>query len=294
MSQYIYDLSHKKNINGFVFNILSAFLFYFATVMVHKGLQLNLDSDAFIYAFYRYYMGSIFFLIIIIKKKIKISYYIPEPVIARGVFNSIAVLLFYFAIQYGETGRANVLNMTYPAFVAIISGPILKEYPNFTTIISLILCLIGIGLYFYEPIIQLTEHILFSDLLGLLSGVIASFAIIALRGSAREVQSEIILFWMFFIGTILTLPFCYKNLFLLDKLDLFYLLTSGIMGVLGQWLLTISYQYLDATTGSIISGLRIPIALIYGFLFLDESFSILSWMGGLLIFSSNIVLAYKK
>ncbi len=294
MSQYIYDLSHKKSIHGFILNILSAFLFYFATVMVYKGLRINENSDAFLYAFYRYYMGSIFFLFVIIKKDIKISYHIPKPVIARGVFNSIAVLLFYFAIQFGETGRANVLNMTYPAFVAILSGPILKEYPNFTTIISLILCLLGIGLYFYEPLLHLTQHILFSDFLGLLSGITASLAIVALRGSAREVQSEIILFWMFFIGTILTLPFCYKNLFLLDKLDLFYLLTSGIMGVLGQWLLTISYQYLDATTGSIISGLRIPIALFYGVMFLNESFSYLSWIGGLLIFSSNIVLAYKK
>ncbi|GIX43414.1 MAG: hypothetical protein KatS3mg129_3147 [Leptospiraceae bacterium] len=294
MSQYIYDLSHKKSLKGIIFNSLSAFLFYFATVMVHIGLQLDTNSDAFTYAFYRYYLGSIFFLFLLIKNNIKITLKIPLPVISRGLFNSIAVVLFYYAVQLGETGRANVLNMTYPAFVAVISGPLLKEYPDFKTILSLILCLAGIFLHFYEPITQLAQHLLFSDLLGLSSGIVSSIAIIYLRGSARIVRSEIILFWMFFIGTILSFPFCYKKIFLLDKLDLYYLLASAIMGVMGQWLLTISYRYLDATTGSIISGLRIPIAILYGWLFLDEPFSIYSWLGGLLIFSSNILLALKK
>jgi len=294
VSQFIYYFKDKKSLKGIFYNSLSAFFFYFATVMVHKGLKMNTDSDAFIYAFYRYYIGCIFFLIIIIYKKIQINIKIPLPVIYRGVFNSIAVVLFYYAVQLGETGRANVLNMTYPAFVALISGPLLKEYLDFKTIISLLLCLLGIFLYFYEPILELTQHILFSDFLGLASGVIASLAIVALRGSVHVARSEIILFWMFFIGTVLSLPFCYKKIFLLDKLDLYYLLASAIMGVLGQWLLTISYHYLDATTGSVVSQLRIPIAILYGWFFLEEPFSLLAWVGGLLIFSSNILLAFKN
>jgi drug/metabolite transporter (DMT)-like permease len=294
MSQYIYDLRYKKSLKGIIFNSISALLFYFATVMVHKGLQVNHNSDAIIYAFYRYYLGSVFFFILILIKKIPISLKIPIHVLLRGIFNSIAVILFYFAIQFGETGRANVLNMTYPVFVAIISGPILKEYPNFKTIVSLFLCISGIFLHFYEPLTQLTHNILFSDLLGLSSGIISAFAIISLRGSAKMERSEIILFWMFFIGILFSLPFCYKKIFLLDKLDLLYLMASAIMGVLGQWLLTISYRYMDATTGSIISGLRIPIAILYGWLFLSEPFSVFSWIGGLLIFSSNILIALRK
>ncbi len=294
MSQFIYKIRKNKSFKGIFYNALSAFFFYFATVLVHKGLKVNPDSDGFLYAFYRYYIGSIIFIIVIYKKNIKLTLNVHYHVIFRGIFNSIALILFYYAVQYGETGRANVLNMTYPAFVALISGPLLKEYPDIKTILSLFLCILGIFFHFYEPIISLTHNILFSDILGLLSGIIASLAIISLRGSARIEQSEIILFWMFFIGVILTLPFSYKKLFLLEKLDFYYLLVSGIMGVSGQWLLTVSYQYLDATSGSIISGLRIPIAILYGWLFLNEPFSIFSWIGGFLIFSSNILLALKK
>lgn len=279
---------------GIFFNILSAFLFYFATVMVHKGVSVNPESDAFLYAFYRYYLGSILFFFLIILKKIPLKPQIPFSILSRGVTNSIAVVLFYFSVQLGETGRANVLNMTYPVFVAILSGPLLKEYPDKNTLLSILLCLVGMGLYFFEPLTQLLHHLIFADFLGLGSGIMASLAIIALRSSAKQYFSEIILFWMFFIGVMITLPFCYKKIFLLDKLDFVYLLVSSIMGVLGQWFLTISYKYLDAPRGSIFSSFRILIALFYGWWVLLESLTFFSFMGGVLVFLSNLIISYKK
>lgn len=250
-------------------------------------------SNAYVYAFYRYYVGSIVFLFLLIKKNIRLSFELPLPVFMRGITNGIAVIFFYLAIEWGETGRANVLNMTYPAFVALISGPLIREYPDFRTILSLILCIIGIFFYFIEPLLKLAHEILISDIFALLSSITAAFSIVSLRSSAKIAPTEYILFWMFFLGVFITLPFCYKNLFLLDKSDLVYLLVSAVMGVLGQWFLTISYRYLDATTGSIVSGSRIPIALLFGFFFLGEPFSFFAWMGGLLIFTSNILIALK-
>lgn len=294
MSQYIYDLRDGKSRTGIFWNVLSSLFFYFATVFVYLGLSLNKEtSDAFVYAFYRYYIGSVFFLIILLHKKMSLSMDVPVPVLIRGVTNSVAVIFFYLAIQLGETGRANVLNMTYPAFVALLSGPFLKEYPDFRTLVSLVLCLLGIGMYFYEPLFLLVDKFLISDLLALTSGVIAAISIVSLRGSARIAPTEVILFWMFFIGVLVTLPFSYEKVFLLDKLDFPYLLASAVFGVLGQWFLTISYRYLEATEGSIISGLRIPLAMIFGFFFLEEVFSFTVWLGGILIFLSNFLLALR-
>lgn len=279
---------------GIFLNLLSAVLFYFATVMVHLGIKVNPSSDSFLYAFYRYYLGSVFFILLVFIKKIPLKLRIPFSILSRGVFNSIAVILFYFSVELGETGRANVLNMTYPFFVALISGPFLKEYPDKNTVFSLLLCFIGMALFFIEPLTNLLHHIIFADFLGLSSGIVASLAIVALRSSAKKYSSELILFWMFYIGVVITLPLTYKKIFLLDKSDFFYLLVSSVMGVLGQWFLTISYKYLDATIGSIFSNFRILIALFYGGLVLKESINLYSILGGILVFMSNLLLSTKR
>ncbi len=279
---------------GIFLNILSAFLFYFATVMVHQGIKISTDSDAFLYAFYRYYFGSVLFLFLVLFKKIPLKLQIPFSILSRGVFNSIAVILFYFSVELGETNRANVLNMTYPVFVALISGPLLKEYPDKNTWFSLLLSFVGMSLFFIEPLTKLLHQIIFADFLGLSSGILASLAIVALRSSAKKYSSELILFWMFFIGVVITLPFTYRKIFLLDKFDFFYLLASSVMGVLGQWFLTISYKFLDATKGSIFSSFRILIALFYGALVLKESINLYSILGGILVFISNVFLSLRK
>ncbi len=287
----------NKYYYGIILNLLSAIFFYTATVLLHKGIALIEYSnfqDSIVYAFFRYYIGAIFFTGIIIIKKIKLNYEIPSAVIMRGIFNSIAVIFFYMAVQIGEAGRANVLNMTYPIFVAILSGPLIKEYINFRTLLILLISFSGMILFFLETFISLTSYFLISDLFGLISAILASIAIISLRSSAKNVPPEIILLWMFVIGIIISLPFCIEKIFLLERKDLYYIMTSSMLGVTGQWLLTISYKYLSATEGSIASSFRILIALIYGIFFLGESFSFLSILGSILIFISIFFLAKKE
>ena len=76
--------------------------------------------------------------------------------------------------------------------------------------------------------------------------------------------------------------------------EVWFVLGSASCGILGQWTLSISYRYLDAPTGSVISASRIPIALFMGALFLGETLGLAAWLGAGLILLSNLLLARQK
>lgn len=277
-------------------NIASAFFFYGATVAVYQGIaQAEGQSvGALSYAFLRNLIGFLFYLIFFTLHPQKMKYRVPPVLYIRAVFNALALFAFYLSVQYGNAGRANVLNMTYPVFVAILSGPLLAEKPDRMTLIMLGLGMIGLFMHFSDALIAPQSDHIIGDLFGVFSGITAAVAVIALRGAARVASSSLILLWMFGMGTALSFPIIMHQIPQMFDVELPFLLVSAVCGLLGQWTLTESYRNLDATTGSVLSGLRIPIAIVSGLLFLDESTSIIAILGGALIFSGNLLLAFKS
>lgn len=275
-----------------ILNFASAWAFYFATYFVHLGAEKGSAGPVF-YAFVRYLLGFLIFLSLGKIQGLKLSWRAPRFVLSRSIFNTVAVFCFYQAVALGSTGKANVLNMTYPAFVALFAGLILGEYPDKRTLIIVAISMIGILISLTEPVIEYGGFS-FSDFWGLASAILAAFAVIALRGARKESDSSIILIWMFGFGTFALLPFSLGAIKSFPGPDVLYILSSAILGVLGQWFLTLSYKHIDATAGSVISSSRIPIAVLAGFFLLSEPFSIPVWSGALFIFLANLLLAFPK
>lgn len=298
---------------GQLLNFGSAWAFYLATVFLHLGSAQN-DLPPMFYAFIRYVIGFAIFggWFFLEGKRFTRDASAVRFLILRGVFNLLALICFYQSVADGTTGKANVLNMTYPAFVALLAGPMLAEKPDRRTVVLVVLAVVGMLLNVFDPARGLHMPSL-ADLWGIASGITAGFAIVSLRGAARVSSPVEILCWMFGIGTIALLPF---NLGELSRLftegvpvratptnaatvlssaeAIGYVVASAVCGILGQWLLSVSYRYLDASAGSVISASRIPIALLAGVLFLNEDLVLLPWIGAGLILLSNILLAVQK
>ncbi|MCB1168962.1 MAG: EamA family transporter, partial [Leptospiraceae bacterium] len=130
-----------------------------------------------------------------------------------------------------------------------------------------------------------------SDLWGIGSGLLAAVAILSLRGAAMQARAEEILLWMFAVGSLASFPLALNNVDQLLTASAGYVFASASLGVAGQWLLTRSYQYLSATAGSIVSSLRIPIALVAGFFLLQEVPGLSGVLGAAFIFTGNLFLA---
>ncbi|MEQ8350175.1 MAG: DMT family transporter [Leptospiraceae bacterium] len=287
MSQSIY---HRRQLYGILLNAFSALSFYFATFFVRLGALYDEALASELFAFVRYLLGFFFSIYLFRRAGLPFRWKVPVPVYLRAIFNTLALLFFYEAVATGPAGTANVLNMTYPAFVALFAIPIFREIPDRRMLVVLAFSLGGIGLYVFYPLYE-TGNISKPDLWGIGSGLLAAIAILSLRGAAMQARSEEILLWMFALGTVASLPLAYSSLEQMLHPGGLFVLASACLGVAGQWSLTRSYAYLSATAGSIVSSLRIPIALVAGFFLLQEIPGLSGAIGASLIFVGNLFLA---
>ena len=289
-------------------NFLSALMFYLATFFLHTGVRQGTqyneakgeaphseEFSAVFYVFSRQILGLFVFSFLLIRKfPVSKITKIGPWVVLRAFSNFAALFAFYQSTVASGASHSNVLNMTYPAFVLVFAWFFLKERPGIKKIILLGLCLCGAILHLL-PVSNSNAGLewYFSEgsFWGILSGALAGLSIVSLRGAAREIHPFVILFWLFLCGSLLSLPLCYQelNFFTLRKcLPVFF---SALCGVSAQWLLTLSYGKLEAVTGSLISTVRIPLALFVGLLFLGENFLWNEYTGAGLIFVCNILFA---
>jgi drug/metabolite transporter (DMT)-like permease len=130
---------------------------------------------------------------------------------------------------------------------------------------------------------------------GLASGISAAGSMIYLNLSRQYHDTHTILFFMFGLGAVIMLIGFYPQIFIPNSQQLFYLLLCAGFGIGGQYLLTIGFRYVTAVEGSVISSSRILLAAILGpILVADPALEAAGWLGALLIFTANVVLAFRK
>jgi drug/metabolite transporter (DMT)-like permease len=183
-----------------------------------------------------------------------------DLLIGRTVFNCIAVYCFYRAVTATSVAEANILNMTYPIFLAVASWFVLKEQRDFIAIGMVGVAFTGIWLILSPG--RISPNL--QNLWGLTSGITASLAILYLNMSRQYHDTETILFYMFGLGSILIFGLFYDRIFWPGLLEFKYLFLCAAFGVGGQYLLTIGFRYVTAVEGSILSSLRILIAAVLG------------------------------
>ena len=268
----------------------SAFFFYLATLIIRVGKDHVAIESAY-YAFARFVLGFLVVVITMLLQKQKIRPRRYHFLIGRTVSNPVAVFCFYKAVEMGSLAEANILNMTYPLFVAVFSWFFLREQRDPVSAGIVAVAFAGVWLVLSPGDI----HPGWANLWGLCSGMTAAAAIIYLNVSRRHHDSQTILFFMFGLGALLILLFFHDAIFLPNREELFYLLSCAVAGVLGQYLLTFGFLYVTAVEGSIISSSRILLAAMLGpLLVADPALTVTGWCGALLIFFANAALALRK
>jgi drug/metabolite transporter (DMT)-like permease len=211
--------------------------------------------------------------------------------VGRTVANTIAVFCFYKAVEMGSVAEANILNMTYPLFVAVFSWFFLRGQRDIFSLLIVMVAFAGVWLVLAPGDITFS----LANLWGLSSGMTAAAAVIYLNISRRYHDSQTILFFMFGLGMVMILIFFHGAIFMPNVEELSYLLSCSVAGVLGQYLFTYGFLFVTAVEGSIISSSRILLAALLGpFLVADPALSAFGWCGALLIFTANAALALRK
>ena len=289
--------SPKLNLNitrGATSIIASAFVFYMATFFVRMGFNHE-ETPVIIYVSARFILG--YFLLLAWFKIRKIDIHSVKVnsklwLWQRAIWNIIAVVFFYLGVTYGTVTGANILNMTYPAFVAFLSMIFLGEAMKLQSWFGLTFSLIGAFFISYNGLYYTPET---GDLFGLLSGITAGVAITALRKIRLTDSVDIALFYVFRLGAWITgIPAIYllsKHPDYITPNTTLFILLSALCGILGQVLLTYGYKFVRAVEGSIYSSSRLLFALAIGYYFWQKELYIQSFIGAALIFAANVLLS---
>lgn len=268
----------------------STFFFYLATVVI-RWSESAVDIDTAYFVFARFLLG---FLIVSATMALQKQRFKPKNyhvLLGRTIANTVAVFCFYKAVSLGSVSEANILNMTYPLFVALFSWFFLKKQRDIFSLFVVVIAFVGVWLVLAPG----DMNIGVANIWGLASGITAAAAIIYLNVSRQYHDSQTILFVLFGLGAIIIYCAYYDVIFWPNTQEFYYLLACSAAGVLGQYLLTYGFLFVTAVEGSIISSSRILMAALLGPLIAgDPPLQFLGWCGALLIFMANAVLAARK
>jgi drug/metabolite transporter (DMT)-like permease len=275
---------------GYLCVFASAICFYAATAVI-RWAAAEVSIDASYFSFFRFLLGFVIICAIMAIRKQG-----PDPrrynlLIGRAVYNCIAVYCFYKAVELTSVAEGNILNMTYPIFLSILSWCFLKEQRDVLAVAMVVIAFAGIWLIlspgFTNPSLN--------SLWGLASGITAAFAILYLNMSRQYHDSETVLFYMFGLGCIVMYAVFYEKIFVPNAKEFYYLMICSLYGTAGQYLLTLGFKYVTAVEGSIISSSRILMAAVLGpWMAMDAPLTFSGWIGALMIFLANVVLAVRK
>jgi drug/metabolite transporter (DMT)-like permease len=262
-----------------------------ATVAVRWATSEKLALSSQFLAFARFLIGFLVVgCVLLIKRKV------PQPrqyrfLLGRAFFNTLAVAFFFKAIEVTTVAESNILNMTYPIFIAIISWILFREQRNFIAFGMAIVAFCGILLVFAPGELQIA----WKSLWGLTSGVTAAIAIIFLNLARQQNDTDTVLFIVFGVGTIL-LYITFRGYFYIpNRVELFYLVLGAATAIIGQYLLTMGFRYVTPVEGGIISTIRILLAAFLGpYITSDPALTLSGWIGALLILGANIYFIVRK
>ena len=203
----------------------------------------------------------------------------------RSTFGYMGVIFNFYAINNMVVADAGILQRTSPIFVVLIACFLFKEKFTLERFLTLTFSFIG-AIFVVRP--QFNSRLL-PAMVGMSSALSSAIAYMCVSKIGKSEKTETIIFVFSLFSTICSFPFIFNNLNIPDLTSIIYLILIGIASAVGQFGLTISYQYANASDVSIFNYLGIVFVVILGKLILNESVSIYSLIGISLIFSMSLM-----
>jgi drug/metabolite transporter (DMT)-like permease len=275
--------------SGIILLLMAEFCFAAATVFV-KYITNRSEIPAIEITFFRVALGTIVASLYMWQTRTSFRPHKVKLVVARALLSFSALVAFFYSVEHSSVTNGNMLNMTYPVFIFLVAPLFKLEKMHKLAFLFLITAMTGIYLVIFPDF----SNINMGDVIGLLSGILAAFAIITLS-VAREYDSTVlIVFYLMAIGTVCNAVMMAPVFVTPTMAEYPALLASGVMGVMGQVLLTMGYKKISAKAGSMVSSSRIVFAALMGFFFFSEALYARIIIGGLLIILSIIGISFLQ
>ncbi|KAA1042432.1 DMT family transporter [Macrococcus equipercicus] len=208
---------------------------------------------------------------------------------ARSIFGLVGVLLNYYTIDRMLLSDADMLNKLSPFFTIILCAVFLKERIQKYQAAAIIVAFAG-TLFIIKPTFSSDISVSF---IGILGALFAGLAYTTLRVLGPKEKFYTTVFYFSFFSTIVLVPFVITHYEPMTMTQLVYLLLSGIFATMGQFGITIAYQFAPAKDISIFFYATVLFSALIGFLMFHQHPDIFSYIGYIIIFSASYYMFQK-
>lgn len=263
-----------------------------------NGVIVNMVSlDALTIAFFRVIFASLALspIVLFIQKNelLRITK-AWKNIVALGACLGLGWTLLFQSMKLITIASAVLLNYVAPVFVALFSPLILREKIERTTIIALLLCIMGMIVISYEQ--GLGSLNAPGVILGLLAGLSYAGFIVMSKIMVTNYSGITIAFCSYLTCIIFLLPFAFTNMSSPYSQSSWFLIV--MLGVFNTAFAVTIYlkglSMVKAQKAIIFTYLEPAGAVLFGYLFLLQKPTFLTIIGGILILSAVYLTASKK
>jgi drug/metabolite transporter (DMT)-like permease len=278
---------HEQHIGkGVTFAILAAVSF---TSMSLFGKIIGDKASTDMILFARFFISLVLLMPWVIKNP-KEALHLEKPItiVTRSLFTLFAFACFFYALKFIPLSSALLLNNTFPLFVPIVAWFTAKRHTPYKVWLGILLGFIGVGLVL-KPAPGFFQ---IASIIGLASGILAAIAVVIIRGLTKTTPVTQILFYNFFICSVLTgilLPFGWKSF---DTYTFLLLLGVGFFGAAYQFFSTLSYAKTPVRITSPLMFLCILFGVIADWLIWHKILDIIALTGMACVIVGGIVSIY--
>ena len=249
------------------------------------------EINVFTAGFLRFFLGFLFILPYIVYTKFKV--YKSEHLklhLLRSIINLPMMYLGFGALVYISLEQFNALHFIVPLIVTLLAVIIFKEKIYFIRISALIIGFIGMLIMLRPGIIEMNIGVYMI----LASCFMWSFIIIISKSLSKD-ESPI---------TILTYQYSFMSVFSFFLVLLYweapsytvliYVLLAAIAGSFLHLALNYSYKLVDLSVTQPITFFGLVWGSALGYYVFDEKPDLFTWIGGIIIFSSVLIITYRE
>ena len=278
----------NKNIKA----VLLALTASFCAVLMSVLLKLaQSEVNVFTVGFLRFFFGFLIILPFILSSQFKIySTNNFKFHLARSIINVPMMILGFAALMYIPLEQIKAIGFLSPIIVVILSVIILKEKIFLIRILALIIGFIGVIIILRPGIIEIN----IGAYMVLISGLMWSTVIIITKFMSKEDSPMTILTYQYTFVSLFTFPLALIFWTNPSYESLTYTFLAAIVGTILHLCINTSYRLADLSVIQPVWFTQLIFASAFGFIIFGEIPDGWTWAGGILVFSSVLIITYRE
>ena len=211
--------------------------------------------------------------------------------IARGVVGALALMCVYFSVTTLPLAEATILQYLHPVFTALLALFFLKERVQYSTMICIVLSILGLTVMVKPDLISgySVELPWISVVAALIGALGSAVAYVIVRRLSQSEDSSVIIFYFPLIALPVSVFLLGSDFVMPNGEALVLLILVGVFTQVGQVGLTKAMQHEKASKATAYSYVQVIFSLVLGWIFFAEIPTLWTLIGGGLIMTGALI-----